>query len=160
MGRADYHDDYDDPWSLVMWRGAVASAIRGKRGQAMLVALRDALDAMPDKRLIADDYADEDGEVCALECYAKSRGRTLSDLDPIDEEHETVAARCGIATAMAREIQYENDECGIGHYVAGKYVAETAEERWKRMRRWVDRQIRCDASAAAPPVAAGGADGR
>jgi hypothetical protein len=35
MSRSGYSDDYgdDEPWQLIMWRGAVASAFRGRRGQ-------------------------------------------------------------------------------------------------------------------------------
>lgn len=32
MSRCGYSDDYDQ-WALIRWRGAVESAIRGKRGQ-------------------------------------------------------------------------------------------------------------------------------
>jgi hypothetical protein len=35
MSRSGYSDDLEN-WSLIRWRGAVASAIRGRRGQAFL----------------------------------------------------------------------------------------------------------------------------
>ena len=69
MSRSGYIDDFDDQWSLICWRGAVKSAIRGKRGQSFLRELRDALDAMPIKKLISDDLV-RDGEVCAIGAVA------------------------------------------------------------------------------------------
>lgn len=42
MSRSGYTDDCDDQWALIRWRGAVNSAIKGKRGQQ---ALRGRLDA-------------------------------------------------------------------------------------------------------------------
>ena len=48
MSRSGYSDDIDDNWAHIMWRGRVASSIRGKRGQAMLRELLAALDAMPE----------------------------------------------------------------------------------------------------------------
>ena len=54
MSRSGYHDGIDQ-WDLIRWRGAVASAIRGKRGQAFLREMLDALDALPEPKLIAHD---------------------------------------------------------------------------------------------------------
>ncbi len=64
MSCSGYSDDYDG-WDLVCWRGAVNSALKGKRGQAFLIELRDALEAMPAKRLIADSLQ-ADGEFCII----------------------------------------------------------------------------------------------
>ena len=33
MSRSGYIDDMDDTWQFIKWRGQVASAIRGARGQ-------------------------------------------------------------------------------------------------------------------------------
>ena len=65
MSRSGYSDDCDT-WPLICWRGAVASALRGKRGQQFLIELRDALDAMPEKRLIAEQLQDGTGCHCTL----------------------------------------------------------------------------------------------
>lgn len=138
MSRSGYDDDYgsDDQWALIMWRGAVASATKGKRGQALLREMRDALDAMPVKALVADDLVTPAGEVCALGAVAVRRGMTVVDakgmqvLDP--EDREAVAKAFGIAEALAAEIAYMNDD--------GLYCATNAE-RWTRMRKWVEEQI-------------------
>jgi hypothetical protein len=45
MSRSGYSDDLD-PLALGRWRGRVASAMRGKRGQAFLREMLAAMDAM------------------------------------------------------------------------------------------------------------------
>lgn len=141
MSRSGYCDDNEDNWRHICWRGAVTSAIKGKRGQAMLIELRDALDAMPVKRLVREVLQAE-GEFCTLGVLGAKRGIDMSHLDP--DCSEDVSAAFGIADAMVREIVYENDEF-FGSYklVDGeqKWVRETPEERWIRMRKWVDQQI-------------------
>lgn len=132
MSRHDYSDDLD-PLDLGRWRGCVASAIRGRRGQKMLRDMRDALDAMPVKRLIAEEL-ECDGEVCALGAVGRLRGIDMSLIDP--EDSDLVADLFDIAEPLAREITYENDEFGCG----------TPEERWAYMRRWVESLIHHETS--------------
>lgn len=127
MSRSGYSDGLDQS-ELACWRGAVASAIRGRRGQAFLRDMLTALDAMPVKRLIPSALVAPDGECCAMGAVALARGLDVSGVDPSDPEH--VSDAMGIARAMAQEIAYENDECG-------PYSGETAEQRWTRMRAWV-----------------------
>jgi hypothetical protein len=129
MSRSGYSDDIDN-WNLIRWRGQVASAIRGKRGQKLLRDLLAALDAMPEKRLIADELVDGCG-VCALGALGQARGMDLSKLDP--ENASEVATMFDIAKPLAKEIVFENDEAF--------YFNETPEHRWTRMRAWVARHI-------------------
>lgn len=125
VSRSGYTDDIDN-WQLIMWRGRVASAIRGKRGQALLREMLEAMDALPEKRLVASALEAE-GQFCALGTVGQKRGVDMSELDP--EDYETVAAKFGIATPLAQEIFWENDEAwGPG---------EAPEARFKRMRAWV-----------------------
>lgn len=131
MSRHGYSDDVEDDWATIRWRGAVASAIRGNRGQALLREMRDALDAMPEKRLIAHELVTKDGDRCALGCVAVARGLDVSNVDP--EESDQVAKAFGVSEALVREITYWNDD---------DYGPQTPEDRWRRMRRWVDRQIK------------------
>lgn len=132
MSRSGYSDDYDqEGWEVAMWRGAVNSAIKGKRGQALLSDMAKALDAMPVKRLIAHELVSGDGEVCALGAVAKHKCLKVENLDP--EDSEQVASLFNIADALAREIAYENDE--------GFWEIETPEQRWQRMRKWVDENL-------------------
>jgi hypothetical protein len=132
MSRAGYDDSGDmDQWSLIMWRGAVTSALRGKRGQDFLREMLAAMDALPEKKLIKGDLVDKDGCACALGTVALARGADVSNVDPYD--HEGIGPLFGIADAMAREVMWENDD--------GTWKKETPEERFVRMRGWVVSQI-------------------
>jgi hypothetical protein len=135
MSRSGYTDDFDNHWELIRWRGAVKSAIRGKRGQDFLRELIAALDALPEKKLIPNAFA-EDGCVCALGAVARLRGTLdkFADIDPDDIYPEGVARDFGLAHALAAEIMYENDE--------GTYRRETPEERWERMRAWAVKNLK------------------
>lgn len=130
MGRANYSDDVER-WEAIMYRGAVASAFRGRRGQAFLKEMLAALDALPEKRLIKSDLINGDGCVCAMGAVGLARGLDMATVDPYDSSG--VSGMFGIADAMAREIAYENDE--------GVYATETPEQRFTRMRAWVAGQI-------------------
>ena len=132
MSRSGYSDDLDN-WPMIKWRGMVASATRGKRGQQFFRDLLSALDAMPHKRLIAHELA-KDGEVCAIGSLGVARGVDMSALDP--EEPESVASAFNIATPLAQEVVYENDENGPWSR------DESPEQRWTRMRAWVAKQIK------------------
>lgn len=129
MSRSGYSDDCDG-WSLIRWRGAVASAMRGHRGQAFLKELLAALDAMPEKKLIAHEL-EQDGCYCALGVIGAARGMDLKSIDP----HDTVrvAKEFGLADAMAKEIVFMNDEAN--------WYEETPETRWVRMRAWIAENI-------------------
>lgn len=133
MSRSGYTDDYaDDHWTLALWRGSIASAIRGRRGQAFFRGLVEALDSMPNKRLVYGDLETPDGDVCAL--GAKARHQSAS-LDPNDtENYEKLGATFDIAPRLTQEVMYENDE--------GSRPSETPEQRWTRMRKWAEDQIR------------------
>ena len=130
MSRSGYVDDMEDPLQLGRWRGRVASALRGKRGQKFLRDLRDALDAMPDKRLIKNELVTEDGDVCALGCLGMARSVPgLKLIDPY--EHDYLANLFDVASCLIQEVEYENDE----------FLRETPEQRWERMRKWCDAHI-------------------
>lgn len=132
MSRSGYSDDCDG-WALIRWRGAVESAMKGKRGQKFLIELAEAMDAMPVKELIANELV-EHGSFCALGVVGRKRGIAIESIDP--EDSRTVADQFGIANAMAQEIVFMNDE--------GAWYDETPQQRWSRMRQWVDLNIRKD----------------
>ena len=133
MSRSGYSND-GELWDLIRWRGAVKAAIRGKRGQAFLAELLAALDAMPARRLIAEFLVCEQGDVCALGAVGKARGLPALDLlDP--EEHDLLGNVFGIAPALVAEIEYLNDD-------DDGYCTEAPEDRWRRMRAWVVKQIK------------------
>jgi hypothetical protein len=131
MSRSGYSDDCEN---VGLWRGAVRRATTGYRGQHLLRKLRDALDAMPTKRLITDEIKNETGDVCAL-----------GALDPTATSYDAwdLAEHFGIALALAAEIVYVNDA-----WYPWRAETETPEERWTRMRAWVDQQIITEELAA------------
>lgn len=131
MGRSGYSDDLD-AWDLIRWRGAVASAIRGKRGQAFLREMRQALDVLPEKRLVQSVLVSDEG-CCAMGAVAKLREADTTNVDPF--ERDEVADFFGIAEALAAEIAFENDDDPYRDGV-------TPEQRWQRMRMWVDARIK------------------
>lgn len=141
MSRHGYVDfDGDDILAEGRWRGAMLSAMRGKRGQAFLRDLIEALDALPEKSLAAHSFT-RGGEICALGSVALKRGIDVSEFEPPegddswDDEidHDSLAAKFGIASCLAREVMYENDEGGYN---------ETPAQRWQRVRKWAERNIR------------------
>ena len=132
MSRSGYTDDWDDQWGLIRWRGAVASAIRGKRGQAFLREMVDAMDAMEVKELHAEVLAEDNGCVCAMGAVVKARGLDAAEIDP--EDDEAVSRFLGLSNALVREIAYNNDE--------GAWDKETPAARWVRMRNWATSKIK------------------
>jgi len=131
MSRSGYSDDNDN-WGL--WRGAVLSAINGKRGQAFLKELLIDLDAMEHKQLIVGTLENW-GEFCTMGVIGNARGIDMKYLDPCAETEFSKAF--GISEAMAKEIVFMNDEYGT----CGRLKNETPGERWIRMRQWVAGNI-------------------
>jgi hypothetical protein len=132
VSRSGYNDDGDDTWGFICYRGQVASATRGKRGQALLREALVALDAMPVKELIADQLVQE-GSYCLLGVVGAARGVPLSEIDP--EDYTAVAKQFDIAEPLAREIMFENDNDFF-------WSEETPAQRWMRMREWIAGQIK------------------
>lgn len=131
MSRSGYSEDYEEqfPNAGALYHTSVLNAIHGKRGQKFMKELVSALDAMPEKRLIADELVQE-GAVCAIGAVGLARGIDMAGMNP--EDADAVGAAFGIAPSMAREIVFENDEAGS--YYSSK--TETPEQRWQRMRDW------------------------
>jgi len=131
MSRSGYSDDLD-PLELGAWRGQVASAIRGKRGQKMLTDLKDALQAMTKRELVHGELSRPDGGVCALGALGVSRGVDMSTIDP--HNTEDVGRAFDIARQLAAEVVSLNDDGCVG--------VETETQRWWRMHAWVCSHIR------------------
>ena len=140
MTRSGYIDDEPGDY-YHLFRASVDRAIKGKRGQAFLRELAEAMDTMPEKVLISDELINAEGHCCAIGVVCGSRGLEVAKVDCDDPWQ--VGGLVGIARSMAAEISYENDECG--HFVKssdGRWSwDETPEHRWTRMRKWVERNI-------------------
>lgn len=160
MSRSGYCDDLDT-LDLGRWRGQVASAIRGKRGQQFLRDLIAALDALPEKELIAGDLVNDEGCVCALGALGKARNVDLSSIDTY--EYHALGDMFNIAHQLAQEVMYENDEhvsdtkmvstvlCGPvrpwypefgSHIVSHSEPDENApRRRWQHIRDWAVKNL-------------------
>jgi hypothetical protein len=139
MSRSGYtEDDGDgDQWGWIRWRGAVASAIRGKRGQAFLREMLASMEALPEPKLVAMEL-EADGQVCAIGSVGRARGIDMSKIDP--EDYSRVATVFGINEKLAQEIVWMNDDAGPWK--------ETDDQRFERMRRWVTRNLVGETAAA------------
>jgi hypothetical protein len=165
MGRAGYveNDDWDSSIAALGWQPNVRRCLAGKLGQAFLWELYQALEALPRRELITGVLQNSVGGVCALGAVAVARGVEIpdglrlednQDEDDIDgyEFAQAVGPLLGIRDMLAREVMYENDECGRWHWAADGAVVrggvthaqealvrryETPAERWQRMREWV-----------------------
>lgn len=127
MSRHGYTDECEN---VAMWRGIIASASRGKRGQAFFRSLVEALDAMPTKELVEGELQTDEGAVCALGCLGKHRG---IDIDSVDtEDWHSLGDLFDIAPQLAQEVMYVNDS---------QYRIADPTGRWKIVRDWAARQI-------------------
>jgi len=134
MNRSGYDDGIDDTWQWIMYRGRVASALRGLRGQTLLREALVALDAMPDKRLVSGEFQ-EGGSYCVLGAVGAARGIDMHDWKEklYDEDYTAVAAHFNIANVMLREVMWVNDD--------GNKWKEDEAARWVRVREWIVEQL-------------------
>ena len=123
--RSDYGsaDDLADEWLR-----DVANAIASPKGQAFLRELAAAMDAMPEKVLIANELVDKEGDCCTIGAVCKARG-----IDATHMDSAAVAEWLGAPLLLVAEIIDVNDG-----------YRETPVHRWQRMRQWVDKRIRKD----------------
>lgn len=128
MSRSGYSDEIEDLWAWIRYRGAVNAATVGNRGQAFFRELVAALDAMPEKKLIAGEL-EVDGAFCALGVVGAKRGVDMTGIDTYDTKK--LSQTFGIADSLAREVMYMNDEYG-----------STPEARWRSVRDWAAKQIK------------------
>ena len=130
MSRSGYYDDGDlEQWPSICWRGAVASAIKGKRGQSFLLEMWKAMQSLPERKLIAGEL-EADGAVCAIGSVGKARGMDMSKIDPGD--HEAVASAFGIPHSLACEIMFINDDS----------IGDDPAKRFAEVKQWIEENLR------------------
>lgn len=151
--RFDGDGDEWFPGQQWLWEANLERNFSGKAGQAKLREIRDALRALPEKRLIETRLADEKGNVCALGALAvqrrvaegRDRAVVIAEMaeaidgddewvDSYEAEQQTLeeARALGVKTPMAVTIAWEND---FGPR------SETPEERYTRLLAWVEARI-------------------
>jgi hypothetical protein len=137
MSRFNYTEDEDFSGQFAMWEANTNRCLQGKNGQKALRDFRDALVAMPEKRLIAELLYDESG-VCAIGAYGRHVGVDLSTFDPedaTDEAGQAMGLPYRIAWKLVEMNDMEFDHCA-------------PEERYAKMLSWVDGQLKSAIVAA------------
>jgi len=122
-----FYDDGDwDYGRYSLWEQATKRSLEGKRGQAALADLEQALLALPSHRLV-EGYLAKEGEVCAVGALVlakraaagESRDDVLAELERVSDPEEEYVADVtasmgkrygGMAYAMAWRIAELNDE--------------------------------------------------
>ena len=127
--RISYSDDEDYGGQFELWQANCQRSLRGKAGQRELRFLRDALLAMPVKRLIRGAL-EHDGDVCAIACYGRAKGLDLMEFG------EYASAAVGVAGGMPRLVAWKTVEMNDI-----ELDRETPEERYRKMLAWVERQL-------------------
>jgi hypothetical protein len=127
----------EDVWGYVRYRGAVKSSISGRRGQEFLKELLKTIETLPKKELAVGAFLDSDGCACALGALALKRGHNPDELAGCHYmEPERLAVFFGVATALVREIMFEND-------AALELFADRDRRRtWLRIHNWLNRNIK------------------
>ena len=90
-----FYDDYEEyfPNQGELWHANVQRALKGKRGRKALAELREALLALPDKRLIAGALCTVGGVEKRVEPRSDPRGWYRQDFEAkLDREGEGVCA--------------------------------------------------------------------
>jgi hypothetical protein len=154
MSRIGYSEEEDYPGQFGLWQANCSRSLRGARGQAALRELEAALLALPEKRLIAGELQNAEGEVCAVGALKKYRGITETNADP-NRDMEEVGVELEMPRLVAWKVVYLNDIEIDGHYeilegavqsryenVLRQFVPPTPEDRYKRVLAWVQGQLK------------------
>jgi hypothetical protein len=148
MSRFGYDDEGDYPNAWALWERAITTALGSDKGQQILRDLRDALLALPKKRLIEGRLACN-GEVCTMGALVahrrrdEERAKVLAELEQmitedawIDYEAGTKTLEAGesigVGVSMSCHLAWLNDQLDYG---------ATPEERYEKVLSWVERAI-------------------
>ena len=129
------------PAKITAPRG-LAAAIRSKRGQKLLRDLLGALDAMPEKLLIASDFVWPDGKCCALGALGLTRGMDSEYMQSMGVDclvDFSKAARAFAAPPSLIEWIMRENDLGMGAQRMNR--SEAQKQRWIYMRALVASKI-------------------
>lgn len=147
--RLNICEDEDFPNQAYLWEANQRRSLKGKKGQAALRELEAALLALPEPRLIADEFENAQGEVCALGALARFKGKEnpkTADVLIHDEVYNEyyddgylmegagleLAASMDVPRMVALAIIYHNDD---------SWQPLTPEQRYDRVLAWTRRQL-------------------
>jgi hypothetical protein len=150
--RINYSEDEDYLGQFNLFQANCQRSIEGKAGQKSLRELEAALLALPEKRLIADELENAEGEVCAIGAIKKYRG---VDVESDPQEMEEVGVELGMPRLVAWKVVALND-FDNGEYVEAfgptyhgmklwEFVPVTPERRYEMVLAWVRQQIQSEA---------------
>ena len=121
-----------------LWYANLRRTMLSARGQAFLRELLEALDTLPQKRLIPGALQ-QGREVCAIGAVGLKRCMDLTALD--SNEQDEIAHAFGVSSMMVQEIAYWNDQgmeaCVLGITDGGGFKENTPEDRFGFVRAWV-----------------------
>ena len=129
MSRITYTEEEAFAGQVALWQANCARSLRGKKGQAELFALREALLALPVKRLLRDELYNDAGEVCAIGAYGKYKGVDIFKYDPEDTCHDDIGVEGGMPRLVAWKVVEMNDE---------EFDRVSPEQRYEKMLSWVE----------------------
>jgi hypothetical protein len=143
--RINFCDDEDFNNQALLWEANQERSIKGRKGQAALRELEAALLALPEKRLIANELENAQGEVCAIGALVKFSGKENprvgdsfgdhGEMSVGEAEIERItldlAEALGVPRLVAVAIVYENDD----------RWEQTPEQRYERILRWVQHAL-------------------
>lgn len=164
VGDGDGDEEFPNAWAF--WHHREQQVLNGKRGRKALADLRDALHALPEKRLIAralctvgrpapvtPDYLGEEAElvreqgegVCAVGAYAWFK-RVQSGMDP-DEAFRSLPLAADFEDPYATID--EGARAGLGVTLAWVLMSLnddaaarlTPEDRYEHVLRWIDARL-------------------
>lgn len=137
------HEGEDfEPWMAGQQAGALRAAVRGRRGQAFLRELIDALDALPSQELAAGALEDpETGCCCAFGAVARARawGQEEIGFDPMDGDiwrpECRLAEAFDVAETLAWQVIAENEALDSSNDRTWR------RRRWRHVRNWAASEI-------------------
>lgn len=150
MSRVFAWDDEPYPNAAFLFQRSVENSINGKRGQALLREIEEALLMLPDKKLLASTVC-EDGKVCALGAVAILRaiknGQTYG-IAAVELEYAAVNHGQGNYEKEDKMFKFLKGLLDIKHSLAWQLVFEndegnhpSPEMRYHRMLKWVQERI-------------------
>lgn len=137
MSRINITDEEERPGQFALWHANCQRSIGGRAGQKSLRELRDALLALPTKRLIAHEL-DNGTDCCAVGALVRQKGIVVEDWEAEDEMEE-VGVACGMPRLVAWKVVELNDELLDYHFKERR--AYTPEERYEAVMRWIEKNL-------------------